>query len=101
MNATLHKNACATESERLFDLFVDDVIRKHVGFGIALHAVERAKRAELLTHIRVVDVAVDDVANDVIRMPALADTVRSIRHIQKAGLLEQEDCFLRSDAHSI
>ena len=75
MNSTLHQDPGAAKRDGLFNLLVDNVLRQNIGFRITFDAVKRAKRAELLTYICVVDIAIDDVADDVIRMPPLAIAV--------------------------
>src|SRR4051812_43795900 len=75
MDAALHEDARAAQLEGFFDLLVDDVIRENVGLVVALDAIERAKGAELLADVRVVDIPVDDVADDVPGMPLSSDAV--------------------------
>src|SRR5262245_3108690 len=81
MNAALHQNARSAELDRFLDLLVDDIIRKNVGFRIALDAIESAEGAELSAHVCVIDVAVDYVTDDAVGMQPPANGVRSIRQI--------------------
>jgi hypothetical protein len=48
MDAALHQYSSAAQGEGFFDLLINDVIGKNVGFVVALHAIERAESAELL-----------------------------------------------------
>ena len=88
MDAALHQNAGATESEGFFDLLIDDVIGQNVGFRITLHPIERAERAEFSANIGVIDIPVNDVADDVVRMETLPDGICGICEVQKIGFLE-------------
>ena len=72
MNPSLHQNAGPPERQRLFNFFINHMVGQDVGLTITLHAVERAKCAELFAHIRVIDIAIDDVADDIVRMETRA-----------------------------
>ena len=89
MNAALHQDSSATESERFFDLLVNDVIGQDVSLRIPLHPIERAKRAELLADIRVVDVPIDDVADDIVRVAADTNPIRGLGQIEQVRLFKQ------------
>src|SRR5688572_22307820 len=91
MNAALHQDTGATESDRFFDLFVDHMIRKNVSLRVALYPVERTERAKLLADIGVVDVAIDDIADDIIRMPADSDAVSRFSQIEQVRVFEEQD----------
>ena len=65
MQAALHQHAGAAESDRLVDPFADLVDRMHVRVGLARPAIKRAERADDVADVRVIDVAVDDVGDDV------------------------------------
>ena len=75
MQSALHQNAGATERDRLVDLFANLFKRAHVSVGCAGPAVERAESADDVAHVRVVDVPIDDVSDDIVRMLALANLV--------------------------
>src|SRR5437870_9121308 len=77
MNSSLHQDPCASERNGLFDLFMDHVVRQNIGFRIASDAVKVEKCTELLTYVCVIDIAIDDVTDDVIRMPAPSNIVRT------------------------
>src|SRR5258708_29490923 len=67
MQAALHQDAGAAEVERLLDLREDYFVGMKVPFGAAHGPIERAEAAILGAEIRLVDVAVDDVADDALR----------------------------------
>src|SRR5437879_2609139 len=75
MQTALHQNACAAERDRLVDLFANLFKRAHVSVGCAGPAVERAERADDVANVRVVNVSIDDVGDDVVRVLALANLV--------------------------
>ena len=60
---------------RLFDFLVDFVEAQHVAFAMPHLAIERAEVAAGHAHVGVVDVAIDDVGDDVLGMLAAAYTV--------------------------
>ena len=98
MDPALHKNASTAQRQRFFDFLVDDVIRQDVGLVVALHAVERAEGAEFLADVGVIDIPIDDVADDVLGMPAQPDAIRRFCQVQKIRLLEKKDRVVRRDA---
>ena len=73
MQTALHQDAGAAQVDGLLDLLEDHFLRKNVAFGVAHRAVERAEAAILGAEVRVVDIAVDDVADDAFRMQLAAD----------------------------
>ena len=77
MNSSLHQDSGASERNGFFNLLMDHVVRQNIGFRIAFDAVKGAKCTELLTYVCVIDIAIDDVTDDVIRMPAPANSVRT------------------------
>src|SRR5205814_9710990 len=97
MNSSLHQDSGASERNGLFNLLMDHVVRQNIGFRIAFDAVKGAKCTELLTYICVIDVAIDYVTDDVIRMPAPANTVRTRRQIEQICLFEKKDGLFRTN----
>src|SRR6516162_1673963 len=97
MHAALHQNSCAAKSEGFLDLFVDDVIRQNISLSITFHAIKSAECAELSADICVVDIPVNDVADDVVRMQSLTNTVSARGQIEKIGSLKEVYGFFRSD----
>src|SRR6185503_11480383 len=80
VQSALHQYTRAAERDRLVDLFANSIERLHVGIGRAGPPVERAERAHNIADIRVVDIAIDDIRDDVVGMSALADFVRGGAH---------------------
>jgi len=71
MQSALHQNAGAAEGYCLVNLSQNLIHRAHVGVGRAGPAIECAERTDDVADIRVIDVAIDDVGDDVIRMTTL------------------------------
>src|SRR5437867_11954446 len=91
MNSSLHQDPCASERNGFFDLFMDHVVRQNIGFRIAFDAVKGAKCTELLTYVCVIDIAIDDVTDDVIRLPAPATSLGTGYQIERVCLFEKMD----------
>src|SRR2546423_8176410 len=83
MYAALHEDSGSTQRERLLDFFVNDMVGENVSFGVALHTVKRAEGAEFFADIRVIDIPIDDVTDDVFRMQALPDPIGTGCDIKK------------------
>src|SRR5438046_4783995 len=98
MHAALHQDARSAERNRFFDLLVNHMVGQDVGLTITLHAVERAKCAELFAHIRVIDIAIDDVADDIVRMETRAYPISCAGKIQKIRFFKQPDSLIRRDS---
>src|SRR5262249_33623017 len=65
MNTALHENSRPAQHQRFFDFLINHVIRQNIGLWIALDSIERAEGAEFFTNIRVVNIAIDDIADDI------------------------------------
>src|SRR5437016_3699961 len=76
MQPTLHQHAGAAERNRLVDLFANLFYRAHVSVGRAWPAIECAEGADDVADVRVVDIAINDVGDDVVRVAAPANFVR-------------------------
>ena len=77
MQSTLHQHARAAERNRLVDLGADLIDGADISVGRARPAIERAERADHIADVRVVDVAIDDVGDDVVGMTLLANFISS------------------------
>src|SRR5262249_36645703 len=75
MQAALHQDARAAKVESLLDLPEDCFMREDVAFLVAHRTVEGAETAILCAEVRVIDVAVDDVADYALGMNPAADRV--------------------------
>src|SRR6266446_2472105 len=75
MQPALHQHARAAERNRLVNLRANLVDRAHVGVGRARPAIERAESTHDIADVRIVNVSIDDVGDDVFRMTRLANFV--------------------------
>ena len=97
MQSALHQNAGAAERNRLVNLVADFVDRAHVSVRRARPAIERAERAHDVADVRVVDVAVDDVGDDVVRMSSLANFVGGHADASDIVRFEQRGAIVGGD----
>src|SRR5262249_32058258 len=89
MNTALHENSRPSQHQRFLDFLVDHVVGKNISLWIALDSVKRAERAELFTHVGVINIAIDDVTDDVVRMDALPNSICAGREIEKSSLFKK------------
>ena len=75
MQSTLHQNAGAAERNRFINLCADFFERADVGVRRTRPAVESTESANYVADVRVVNIAVDYVSDDVVRMSSLPDFV--------------------------
>src|SRR5262250_2380770 len=78
MQAALHQHASATQFNGLTDFVVDSLETENVslfGLGSLQRTIKRAKRAVLGAEIRVIDVAVDDVGGNTLRVQSASHCV--------------------------
>src|SRR5262249_29360755 len=75
MKPTLHQNSCATQRDRLINLLTDFFYGPDVSVRRTGTSVKSTERADHVAHIRVVDIAIDDVRDDVVRVPALSHDI--------------------------
>ena len=66
MMPSLHEDLRAAKREGFLDLLVNFVVRNHVGIGRILASPKRAKLAIDVADIRVVDIAIDAVGDDLV-----------------------------------
>ena len=77
MKSALHEDACAAESDGLFDFLQDGVEREDVAFLGSHRAIEGAEGAILGAEVRVVDIAIDLIAGDARIVFLFAQLIRS------------------------
>ncbi len=99
MESALHQDACAAECDRFVDLLTDLIEGTHVRVGCAGTSIERAESADDVTNVGVVDVAIDDVSDDVVWMAARAYLIRCGAHARDVVRFEEEGAF--SDRHAL
>jgi hypothetical protein len=98
MQTTLHQDASAAECDRFVDLGADLFERADVSIRCTWPAIERAESADYVANVCVVDVAIDDVSDDVVRVTARPDFVRSDAHPSDIVRLEQRRAFVNRHA---
>src|SRR5687768_14725481 len=65
VEAALHENARATQSDRFVNAFTDLPYRMHIGIRLSRTAVKSAERADDIADIRIIYVAVDYIGDNV------------------------------------
>ena len=90
MMPALHQELRAAERDGLLDFFVHLVERDDVGIVILFHPVKRAELAIDIADVRVIDVAVNDVGDDVV-----AATVEILRLGELAAAVGERAEFLQ------
>ena len=65
----LHQDLYDPDTGQFFDLLVDLLLRQDVKIGIFLRAIESAKLAINIANVRVVNVALNDIGDDLVPSP--------------------------------
>jgi hypothetical protein len=76
MYTSLKEDASAAPCKQLFYLSADFFVREQIAFRAGRLAVKRAEATVDDTHIRVVDVAIDEIGHDAVWMAPLANLIR-------------------------
>ena len=95
----LHQDARAAERNGFIDLRADFFEAANVGVGCARATVERAKGPDDLADVRLVDVAIDDVGDDVLRVTPRAYLIGSGSHACDVVRFEQGPALV--DGHPL
>ena len=111
--SALHQDAGAAERNRFINLVADFVERADVSVRRARPAVESTEGTNYVADIRVVDIAVDDVGDDVVGVSSLANFVGGradasdiVRFKQRGAVVRrqararQEPCLKCFESHS-
>src|SRR6266404_819150 len=98
MQPTLHQHAGAPERDGLVNFGTDLVERSYVSLAVTGAPIERAERAYHVTHIGVVDVAVDDIGDDTRRVPPLPNLVRCQPDSHKIVRFQQRGAIVAGKA---
>src|SRR5262249_8554452 len=77
------------------------MIGQSIGLGVTFDAVERAERTEFFTDVGVVDISIDNVANYILRMQALPDSIGTRSEIQQVAIFKESECLAGSYAHAL
>ena len=93
VKAALHQDAGAAHRDRLVDLDANFIQRAHVRVGRTRTTIG-AECANYITNVCIVDVAIDDVGNDVLGMLALTDLVCGCANSSDIMRLEQSRTLL-------
>src|SRR6185369_7819000 len=99
MQTALHQHARAAERDRLVNLRADLLECADVSVGRAGSTIERAERTDDVADVRVVDIAIDDVGDDVVRMTARAYLVSGSAHPGDVVRFEELRAF--RNAHTL
>src|SRR5436309_2701562 len=84
MKPALHQNPTATQFQSFLYLFKDLLKAQHVSLAGTGFAEESAEGAHSGTDVAVIDVAVNDVGYDVIRMQLLAQIIcQALQNVQR------------------
>src|SRR5437762_5531331 len=75
MQSTLHQYTRATERNCFVNLRANLIDRAHVSIGRTWPAIERTESTHDVADVRIVDVAIDYVGDDVVRVARLANFV--------------------------
>src|SRR5439155_1184546 len=75
VQASLHQHAGAAERNRLVNLRANLVDGAHVSIGRAGPAIERAESTHDVADVRVIDVAIDYVSDNVVRVASLSNLI--------------------------
>src|ERR1700716_2145846 len=97
MQTALHQDASSAERNRFINLVADFVDGADVSVRRTRPPVESTEGANYVADIRVVDIAVDDVSDDVVRMPLLANFVSRDSHTSNIVRLEQRGAIIGSE----
>src|SRR5918995_469947 len=98
METALQQDLVAAEGEGLLDLLGELLLAEQIPLLRRQVAVEGTERALGDTHVRVVDVAVDDVGDQALRVQALADGIGQHAEFQQVGAPQQGDALRAREA---
>ena len=85
----LEEDLHAAGVDDLLQLLAELLAREHVALGMPDGPIERAEAAARRADVRVVDVAIDDVRDDALRMLAAAHRVRREAELEEAAFAEE------------
>src|SRR5262245_49458032 len=100
MQSALHQYAGTAQVDRLLDLLEDRLLGQNVALGVPHGAIERTEAAILRAEVRVVDIAIDDVADDPFRVPAPANCVGFHPDARQIMTGENIDRLLPGNTHA-
>ena len=98
MQATLHEDLIATNFDRFFDFFQNEIGIKYVGFAIANLSVKRTKVTYRRTDIRIVDISINIICPVRFRVQATANHISSFAKFMQPAFTHQDDPLVISNA---
>src|ERR1041385_3707634 len=101
MNPALHQDARPAKRQSLLDLCEDHVIRQYIGLRVTFNAIESTECAKLFAHICVIDIPIDDVTDDVVRVQTLPNAVRACSEIKKIRFLKKTNGLVGGNAAAL
>src|SRR5260370_40556718 len=96
MQPALHQNPCAPQVDGLLNFVEDHFLGMNVTLGVTHGPVESAEAAKLSAEIRVIDIAVDDVAHDAVWMQLAPPRVSRHADANQIVTAKEVDCLLAS-----
>src|SRR5215475_4733148 len=73
------------------------MVWQDICLSVALDAVKRAERAKLLAHVCVIDIPIDDIADDVVRMEPMTNLIGAGCEIESIRPFEQLHSLFRTN----
>src|SRR6185369_7874860 len=98
MQATLHQYTGTTKRYGFVDLLADLFKRPYVSIRSTGPPVKRTESTDNVTNIRVINVSIDDVSNDVFRMTAGANLISGRAHLSNVMRHQQLSAVINRDA---
>ena len=89
VEATLQENLHAARVDDLLEFGPKNLAREHVPFAVTDGPVECTEPAACGAHVRVVDVAIDDVRDDPMRVLAQSNRVGREAQVEERGFVEE------------
>src|SRR5580704_15887558 len=97
MQTALHQDSGSAQVDGLLDLLKDHFLRMNVAFGMTHGPIKSAKAAIFRAEICVINVAVDNIADDPVRMQLAADLISRHPDPNQIVAIVQIDGFRASD----
>ncbi len=100
MQSALHQDAGAAECNCFVDLFANLVDGANVSVRCSRPPIKRAEGANYVADIRVIDIAIDDIGDDIVRVSALTNFVSGGANPRNIVRFEQRGAILGSESHA-
>src|SRR5712664_1819207 len=96
MQPALHQNPRAPQVDGLLNLVEDHFLGMNVTLSVTHGPIESAEAAELGAEVRVIDIAVDDIAHDAVWVQLAAHRVGGHSDPDQIVTTKEVDCLLAS-----